>query len=260
MHPREDSPGSQIKVFSHNVTNGEYFSSQSDALNKNPTNPNAALFSILDTLETYRRADGKFRFKLCYPELTWGWEGGKCNEWLQTSNPVSETEITGFERISGNLIAFGSRFDSGEFAGWVGIGRSHSQFSNSLIDDDPTGDNWFTAIGALKADDSALSNTLPGPVSQPYVSTISNVKVIELYVLTEPTTTTTTATTAAPSRLRFSAKSGGGDIHVLLSECNGCDGYEIVIGGGPVHTQIGNVSVIRDSKQTPFPGYSKTQV
>lgn len=185
LSPKELTPKAQVLVFRHDASNGDYFSSQTDALNKNTFAPEATLFSILDQLENFRRPDGKFRFKLCYPELTWGWEGGKCNEWLQTSNPAFDSEITGFERIQDNLIAFGSRFANGEATvAWAGIGRSNDQFSNSLIDDDPTGVNWFTAIGALRTGDETLPNTIPGPVTDPYQASLSMVKVIELYVLT----------------------------------------------------------------------------
>ena len=44
---------------------------------------------------------------------------------------------------------------------------------------------------------------------------------------------------------------GSLDASVLLSSCKDCDGYEIIIGGWG-NTQ----SVIRQSKQVPYPGYS----
>ena len=50
-------------------------------------------------MESYRGRDGGFRLRLCYPELR-GEAGGQCNEWLQTSNPASEVEVTGFRASS----------------------------------------------------------------------------------------------------------------------------------------------------------------
>ena len=87
-----------IKVFSHDTAGG-MFSSQEDALSKNPNTTGALLFSILDQLEDFRNDDGSFHFKLCYPELA-GVGGGRCNEWLQDSNPATETDIAGFRPIS----------------------------------------------------------------------------------------------------------------------------------------------------------------
>ena len=52
--------------------------------------------------------------------------------------------------------------------------------------------------------------------------------------------------------LRFQVK-GSNDAHVLFSSCDGCDGYEIVIGGWN-----NSQSVIRQSKQVPNPGYNVT--
>ena len=39
------------------------------------SNPDSKLYSILDQLEDFRNSKGKFQFKLCYPELTWGKDG-----------------------------------------------------------------------------------------------------------------------------------------------------------------------------------------
>ena len=90
-------PGLQYtKVFSHDASQG-LFTSHSDALSKNPSDPTAPLFSILDQLEGFRNQEGRFRLKLCWPELDWGQGGCHCNEWLQTSNPVNSTDITGFQ-------------------------------------------------------------------------------------------------------------------------------------------------------------------
>ena len=84
-----------MQVFSHNTAGG-LFSSQEDALSKNPGDPEADLYSVLDQLESLRSVEGSFHFKLCYPEVT-GEAGGSCNEWTQTSNPVTDSNIAGYQ-------------------------------------------------------------------------------------------------------------------------------------------------------------------
>ena len=116
-------------MFSHD-TKGGLFSSQDDAGNKNPDKPyTAQLFSILDKLENFRDRDGIFHLKLCYPELTLGIDGHTCNEWKQSSNPFTESSITGFEPI---FLAF---TQDSNFNDWRGLGKSPSQFPQTLIDD-----------------------------------------------------------------------------------------------------------------------------
>merc|ERR1719378_122462 len=80
-----------VKVFNHN-TDGGLFSSPEDALNKNSDDPTAKLYSILGNLEEYRIA-GRFHFRLCYPELVGVNDGDGCNEWIQTSNPATNSTI-----------------------------------------------------------------------------------------------------------------------------------------------------------------------
>ena len=173
------SSGGFAKVFSHDSSSGEFFASQSDALNKNSDNPDAALFSILDQLEDFRQSDGRFHFKLCYPEVTWGVDGKKCNEWYQTSNPATETTITGFEAID---LAF--TINSFEKP-WSGIGRSPSKWPYALIDDAPSESNWWTSIGATRSFGSA--STFPGPYtgSSNYNPATTPVSKVELLVKSE---------------------------------------------------------------------------
>ena len=59
-----------IKVFSHD-TSGGVFESEDDALRKNPEDPDALLYSVLDQLEKFRSKIG-FHYKLCYPEFANG--------------------------------------------------------------------------------------------------------------------------------------------------------------------------------------------
>ena len=164
-----------IKVFQHNSTNREFWTNSTEVLYKNPDNPNADLFSILSILDNYKGSDGRFRFKLCYPELTWGVDGKKCNEWYQTSNPATDTTITGFEKI-GNLA-----FTKNSYLGpWAGLGKqSPSSPDAAFIDDAPTEYYWYSAIGAYIAWGS--ENTIPGPRKDPPF-TYSVVHKVELYV------------------------------------------------------------------------------
>ena len=159
-----------VKVFSHD-TGGGLFSSQEEALNKNPDNPDAELFSILDQLEDYRDHEGILHFKLCYPEIS-GVGGGHCNEWTQTSNPLYYSTIQGFQAIA---LAFPH---DGNNHPWRGLGRSQAKFS--FLDDTPSDDTWWTAIGAtaysapehIKSEEDCI----PGPRTH-------MVTKVELYIL-----------------------------------------------------------------------------
>ena len=125
-----------VKIFGHNTAGG-LFSSRADALSKNPDDPNANLFSILDKLENYRGNDGNFQFKLCYLEV------GKCNEWFQSSNPATETTIRGFRAISLDFTR------NGAGGAWAGLGKSSPiSYAETLIDDSPAARNWHCAIGS----------------------------------------------------------------------------------------------------------------
>jgi len=135
-----------VKVFNHNTAGGFFAATNSpdDVLSKNPTDPNADLYSILDTLENYRDAEGKFTFKICYPEYT-GVGGGRCNEWKQTSNFATETTITGFEPIG--TLAWNLR---GDGQPWGGLGKNiASQQTRTLIDDMPNSSTFWNSIGAF---------------------------------------------------------------------------------------------------------------
>ena len=156
---------SWTKVFSHD-TSGGLFTSDADALSKNKGNTSAKLFSILDTLESFRLPSGVFHLMLCYPELA-----GKCNEWKQTSNPATTTTaITGFEAIK---LSFPQRSGGSSFRG---LGRSPS--SSTFIDDSPLSGYWWTAIGVKR---KFLSDTIPGPVLNWNKRQWYPVKKVELY-------------------------------------------------------------------------------
>ena len=146
------------KVFYHNSEYG-FFTNEKDALKKNAGDETQPLYSILSDLEDFRNSDGKFHFKLVYPEIP------ATNEWIQSSNPATDTTITGFEAISLDVDL--NSYDEA----WEGLGYSDHK---TLIDDAPDGDRWWTAIGAYH-DYPKESGTLPGLKS-------NTISIVELYV------------------------------------------------------------------------------
>ena len=109
----------------------------------------------MDQLEDYRNSEGNFHFKLCYPELTWGRNGKTCNEWIQSSNPYTDTTISGFEEI---FLAFDT--DSNNES-WKGLGKnSAGNDARTIMDDSPTQSYWYSAIGAKSA---WRNGKIPGP-------------------------------------------------------------------------------------------------
>ena len=122
-------------------------------------------------MENYRRSDGKFHFKLCYPPHKMNtngvWMNGDsqvsmdsiCNEWTQTSNPITEGTITGFHKIHLDFPHKGNQQP------WGGLGRTNvmndSNIFPSLIDDTGTDGFWWMAIGATT--NHQHKDTFPGP-------------------------------------------------------------------------------------------------
>ena len=156
-----------MKVFGHRTIGG-LFSSRTDALSKNPDDPNANLFSILNKLEKFRNKDGNFQFKLCYPEI------GKCNEWIQSSNPTTETNIKGFRAISLDFTINGAR------GAWAGLGKSSSNsYAETLLDDSPAARNWHCAIGSCAYWPGKPKIPGPSPGNKGFPSGITEV---ELYI------------------------------------------------------------------------------
>ena len=141
-----------MKIFSHNLAGG-LFDSSNDALKRNQNNPDALLFSKLNFLEGYRNKEGKFHFKICFPEI----KGNNCNEWKQTSNPATEGKIRGFQKIK---LAFPK---NGAGGSWGGLGRSELHSSHTLMDDTGSAPYWWMAVGASRI---VLCKQLIGEVVQ----------------------------------------------------------------------------------------------
>ncbi|CAJ1454875.1 unnamed protein product [Effrenium voratum] len=110
---------------------------------KNPRNPKARNFAMLDELEGFRQ-NGAFTFKLSWPK-----SGLKDQIWKQTSNPVTgDGEVTGYEAIdvpyTGN--------------GWGGLrhGKGKALLDGSVDLDERY---WYYAVGAFRP----WKGGFPGP-------------------------------------------------------------------------------------------------
>ena len=147
-------------------------------MKSNPENTNADLFSILYRLEEFRNTEGNFQFKLCYPEIK-GIGGKSCNEWIQSSNPATDSIITGFKPISLAFVKNSINQD------WKGLGINPGKYSSlRLIDDAPTHPWGFSAIGAfeywkVQGDSRRL---IAGPRLYPDIKSVTTK--VELFVLT----------------------------------------------------------------------------
>ena len=165
-----------VKVFSHNTLGG-LFTNKSDVLKKNSGNSSAYLYSKLYKLEDYRDGEANFQFKLCYPKVL-GIGGKSCNEWIQSSNPATNSTIIGFKPMS---LAFAKDSYNND---WKGLGINLPKLQGpTLIDDSPSGGNWYSAIGAFRY--WGGQNTIPGPKIEP--SSKSPITKVELFVLSKET-------------------------------------------------------------------------
>ena len=141
-------------MFSHDVSGG-FFKDAADTMSKNPDDENARLFSILDQMESLSASLGVFRLRQCYPEH----DEPNCNEWVQSSNPVTESIITGFKAI--NWV----RTMNSQAKPFGGLGLNEN-YDQSLIDDRPRNTPnqcyCFHSIGS-NTEHWAGSGRIPGP-------------------------------------------------------------------------------------------------
>merc|ERR1739838_969207 len=107
------------------------------------------LFANLEEAKKKNDA-GVFHFKLCHPERTE--EAFPCNEWKQSSNPVLESTVTGFEAVR---LTWPLRSDHQAFGGLMKSNPGHN-----LMDDDPSGVLWWNSVGTI----FDYHGKIPGPV------------------------------------------------------------------------------------------------
>ena len=129
-------------VFRQDITGQTNFMTAAEALNTPDADPaTAAKYSILDQLETMRRADGQLEFELVYPAagITAGPSTGHDIRirWEQTDNPTSSpNQPAGFK-----VITQSERFDQ-----FVGLAPSAGTTgTESWYDADDTG--WWAPVG-----------------------------------------------------------------------------------------------------------------
>merc|ERR1712141_925137 len=164
------------KIFSHNSRYG-YFDDAADALSRNADDESQPLFSRLSDIEQFRNAQGEFHFKLVYPEIP------AVNEWIQTSNPTTETTITGFKATSLD-ISINSIDDA-----WAGLGVGDE--GKCVMDDSPDTTKWWTAIGAERPYPTN-SETFPGLKK-------NKVSMVELYVYDDGTSSSSSSSSSSYS-------------------------------------------------------------
>lgn len=121
----------------------------------NADDPYSDMYSILDQLEKFRGADGKFELKMQWPD-TW-------NIWRQTSNPTQPGEVTGYSPI--DVQHTGENFGGLEW---------HEDQGNTMIDGSIGSANWFYSIG-VEADWQGKIPAFDG----------SGADQVELYVLVD---------------------------------------------------------------------------
>jgi len=117
-----------------------------DVLEMNSEDPDADNYAILNQLEQFRSNDGKFYFKLTWPNA----DEDVTYEWSQNSNPLLE-DVAGYEPIH---VPFTGR-------GWGGLEPSHMGLMDGAVLGTYKG-NWFYSVGAYD------TNTIPGDLLPAY--------------------------------------------------------------------------------------------
>jgi hypothetical protein len=112
------------------------FKPNADWMSVNPNDPDNDNYSILDQLDDSYRVEGKFAFRLRWPQT----EGSKDQIWKQTSNPVTKKSrgVDGYEPVS---IAYTG-------SGWGGL--EYNTGSSSVLDGNVDHSNWHYAVGSAK--------------------------------------------------------------------------------------------------------------
>jgi len=139
MEPTLEPEGTHTLLIRQTITTGVW---PTDVLELNSEDPENDNYAILNQLDQFRSNDGRFYFKLTWPDA----DEEVIYEWSQTSNPLLE-DVVGYEPIH---VPYTGR-------GWGGLEPS----SKGLMDGSVLGNfkgNWFYAVGAY---DTVSTGLLP---------------------------------------------------------------------------------------------------
>ena len=165
-------------MFSHNTQGGLF--TTANVLDKNSEDPNADLYSILGQLH-HLKINDSFNFRLCYPELK-GINGSSCNDWSQSSNPATNSSVSGFRPNKPLVFTKNSYLKD-----WKGLGKNSLSVVRdprvTFIDDAPTQSYWYSAVGAFSYWPG--KPTIPGPRLEPNSAKRSAITKVDLSVYNE---------------------------------------------------------------------------
>lgn len=133
------------KIFYHDITGGNVFSSKEEFLKSNEVTKYSSLFALdLFKGEYSSSINDNFEFMLKYPSLS----TTSSNRWYQESNFIKE-EITGFEAID---IVWNANWNSvGHFNGINKITETNSCGFAIMTNEQNSNGNCYMTLGAKKA-------------------------------------------------------------------------------------------------------------
>ncbi|QHJ74563.1 hypothetical protein VH12019_00263 [Vibrio phage VH1_2019] len=127
MYERLKREGDWLLIFRHDSTGGVFFTSDAEARSVGTDPDIEAKFSALNSLEEFRREDGKFQFKLHYPEV------GITNIWKQSNNFAAKG--VGQYLTNGNLA--GGQFvteQTTKTGSWVVVEKENPGSSKYVVE------------------------------------------------------------------------------------------------------------------------------
>ena len=129
-----------------------YFANNAEARSYNCFSENPSQedkYSIIDRMERYRRSDGKFRFKMTYPDYN---GGDNAVVWEQTANPLLTTAAEATTTAPGFSLISSDIGNLGDTIGALSLSGSASAYLDAFVS--TTGNDttsWYLPIGQMAA-------------------------------------------------------------------------------------------------------------